>query len=410
MDDGKPIKAIKRTLFHQKTIFDGWRSITVALYMALLGYAVLVGIPVISSAWVELLGFSEAEVNRVAGADLGGLSLGSVIASLLINRINRRYIVFMGIVLAVAANGLCMIYLQYDYVIWLRAAAGIGSGIYTSIAIATLGGTSRPALAFNMMLFAFAFTQAAEMAILPQLTMNEIYGLFISLYLFSLFFIHWVPAHAAHGEEIEIDVEDTQHQHQHLHKHLSKFIPWFCLGAIFFTYINIGTYWTNIEIATVGAGVDEELISSSLIWASFMSLLGCLVATLISDRFGLSKPLLIALLAIGLSAAIMSGGITESIFLISVFGFNFLWIFIDVYQMGSMANFDPTGKYVALIPGAQGLGQIVGPNIAALFLTYNLGYSSVFLMCGIASIIGLLIYALIYMRLRKTIPALADAS
>ena len=52
--------------------------------MTLVGYAVLVGVPVISTAWVELLGFSEEQVGRVAGADLGGLSLGAVLASLIV--------------------------------------------------------------------------------------------------------------------------------------------------------------------------------------------------------------------------------------------------------------------------------------------------------------------------------------
>jgi hypothetical protein len=59
-----------------RSVFDGWRSISLALYMTLVGYAVLVGVPVISTAWVELLGFTEEQVGRVAGADLGGLSLG----------------------------------------------------------------------------------------------------------------------------------------------------------------------------------------------------------------------------------------------------------------------------------------------------------------------------------------------
>lgn len=403
--------APKAKLEHTRTIFDGWRSITIALYMALLGYAVMVGIPVISSAWVELLGFTEVEVGRVAGADLGGLSLGSLITSLLINRINRRLVVLMGIILAVAANGLCMFYVEYDIVLWLRVVAGIGSGIYTSIAIATLGGTAKPARAFNMMLFAFAFTQAAEMQILPQLSMNEIYGLFISLYLFSLLFLHWVPSHAEHkGGEVDIDTIDESNKHHHVHKHLSRFVPWVCLAAVFFTYINIGTYWTYIELAAVSTGLNEILVGDSLVWASFMSLAGCLVATLISDRLGLSKPLLIALLAVALSAFLMVGNVSETSFIISVYGFNFLWIFVDVYQMGTMANFDPSGKYVSLIPGAQGLGQIIGPNIAASLLGYEMGYDSVFIMCGCASLIGMVIYAFIYLRLRRTIPALADAS
>ena len=36
-------------LHHHRTIFDGWRSIAISLYMTLTGYAVLVGVPVIST-------------------------------------------------------------------------------------------------------------------------------------------------------------------------------------------------------------------------------------------------------------------------------------------------------------------------------------------------------------------------
>jgi len=45
------------TLHPRKTEFDGWRSISISLFMTLVGYGVLVGIPVISAAWVGLLGF-----------------------------------------------------------------------------------------------------------------------------------------------------------------------------------------------------------------------------------------------------------------------------------------------------------------------------------------------------------------
>jgi hypothetical protein len=74
------------SLLHHRTVFDDWRSISVAIYMALVGYGVMVGIPVISTAWVTLLGFTEVQVGRVAGADLGGFSAGAVLASLLVAR------------------------------------------------------------------------------------------------------------------------------------------------------------------------------------------------------------------------------------------------------------------------------------------------------------------------------------
>ena len=146
-----------------KNPFDGWKSIVISLYMTLIGYGVLVGIPVISTAWVTLMGFSEVEVGRVAGADLGGLSLGAVVTAIFIGKVNRRILALIGLSLAVLANALCISVVDYDQVLWLRLLSGIGSGIYTAVAVSSLGASSKPARAYNAMLFAFAFSQALEM-------------------------------------------------------------------------------------------------------------------------------------------------------------------------------------------------------------------------------------------------------
>ena len=172
--------------------FDSWQSLALSLYMTLAGYAVLVGVPVISSAWVNLLGFSEVQVGRVAGADLGGLSVGAVATSLIISRISRRQLILIGILIAVLSNAACISITSYEYVLWLRFLAGFGSGLITATAVSCLGACSKPALAFNAMLFAFAFSQAAEMHFLPMLSMQNIYLTFIICFLII------IPFHPRH--------------------------------------------------------------------------------------------------------------------------------------------------------------------------------------------------------------------
>lgn len=399
------------TLQHHHTVFDGWRSISLSLYMTLTGYAVLVGVPVISTAWVNLLGFSEVEVGRVAGADLGGLSLGALVAALLVAKVNRRMLVMVSIVIAVAANWLCTVMVDYDQVLWLRLLAGFGSGVYTAVAVCSLGATSRPARAFNMMLFAFAFSQALELHILPQLSMNGIYWVFIGCYLIVVPFIHWIPAHPIEkGLDVEIDVAEEGGEHHSEHQHVPAYVPWLVLAAIVVTYINIGAYWTYIELASLADGATPQWVSQVLVWTSFCSIIGCLFATFISNRFGLARPLLVALVSMAIIVGMLASGINDTNIVISVFSFNFLWIFVDVYQMSTVANVDHSGKYAALMPGAQGLGQIIGPNLAASILAAGYGYSGVFILCTCAALTGMLIYASMYIKLRQTIPALADAS
>jgi hypothetical protein len=124
----------------------------------------------------------------------------------------------------------------------------------------------------------------------------------------------------------------------------------------------------------------------------------------------LARPLLGALIAMVTIVGMLAFGINDINILISVFSFNLLWVFVDVYQMSTIANVDHAGSFAALMPGAQGLGQIVGPNLAATILALGLGYDGVFVMCALAAFSGLGIYAVMYLRLKKSIPALADAS
>ena len=398
-------KGIALALEDWKILFqDDWKSLIIALYMVLVGYGVLVGIPVISTAWVTKLGFTEVEVGRVAGMDLGGLAAGSVFTAWIIQKVNRRILVFFGIIIAVVANALCIRYVDYETVLYLRFMSGFGSGIYTSVAVAVFGMSIRPALAYNLMLFSFAFSQALEMQVLPQLSMNGIYTAFIVCFLITIPFLGWLQSYP-----VSKDTDQTHAEPQRKNKKLSL-VPWICLFAIFLTYINIGAYWTYIELAALDANTNADLVGSTLVWASFCSLLGCFIATLLSNRFGLIRPLLIALITMATGVGLLSFGITEPKFLMSVFTFNILWIFTDVYQMGSLANFDEGGRYSAYLPASQGLGQIVGPNLAASILSFNLGYESVFMMCWAAAMLAMVIYWLLHRYLRATDPELADAS
>jgi hypothetical protein len=93
---------------------------------------------------------------------------------------------------------------------------------------------------------------------------------------------------------------------------------------------------------------------------------------------------------------------TAALFVFSVAMFNFLWIFIDVYQMGGVSVADRSGSAAAFIPGAQGLGQTLGPFAASVMLDLGWGFNGVFILCACASATALCIYAVIYMKYRRT--------
>ena len=384
-------------------IFDGWRSISISLFMALVGYSVMVSVPVLSTALVDF-GFTEEQVGRVWGADLGGLSLGAVLAALLITRINRQLLVFVGIILSIIGNTLCLVYVEYEQVLWLRVATGIGSGIFTAVAVVSLGGTTVPVRAFNMLLAGFAFSTALELHLLPKLTMDEIYLFFMALSAVLLFFIRWIPARALDEEELarqeksEDQVEDW---------HVPRILPVICLVAICFTYVNIGGYYTYIELAALADGVPQDWMTPVLTWSSLLAIVGCAIA-FVCARFGLFKPLLISLIVMASAVAMLSGEVNDTNVAVSIFGFMTLWTFVDVYQTAMMAHMDRKGTLVALVPSVQGFGQFVGPNVSASVLGAGLGYGTMFMASGSMALVAMFLYLGIYIYMHKRPMALAQ--
>ena len=371
--------------------------------MALVGYTVMVSVPVLSTALVEMRGFTAEQVGRVWGADLGGLSLGAIMSALLVSRVNRRLLVLAGVILSIGANASCIVFVEYEQVLWLRVAAGIGSGIFTAVAVVTLGGTTKPVYAFNMLLFGFAFSTAAELHLLPQLTMNEIYLFFIGLAALCALFVRWIPARPLNAEELaqmeegEDEVEDW---------HVPRILPVICLVAVCFTYINIGGYYTYIELAAHSDGIAKDWIGPVLTWSSVFAIVGCGLAFLCT-RFGLFKPLFVSLLSMATIVIMLSAGITNINVVVSLFGFMTLWTFVDVYQSAMMAHMDRSGSLVALLPSVQGFGQFIGPNIAASVLGAGLGYSTMFMVSGSMALVAMFLYmgVFFYMHKRKPVPA-----
>ena len=370
--------------------FDARGPFLLSLFMTLVGYSVLVALPAINGAWVDQLGFSEIEVNRVASSDLLGLFIGAVLTSVLIRSWSRRTLTYLGIALSIAANGLCTQFVDYETTLMLRFVAGLGAGFYTAVAVACLGAHSKPREAFNWMLLAFAVSQFLELQLIPHLSMNGIYFFFIGTYVVTLPFVRLIP----------VTNPPAVAQNGPAKEQRPALLAWVGIGAIVIAYINIGAYWSNIELAAESAGLDGNWAAQVIAWCVLLSFAGCFTAMGVLKKFDYDRPLLFTFFVMVLAVGLLAFSFTTAVFVFSVAMFNFLWIFIDVYQMGGVSVVDRSGSAAAFIPGAQGLGQTVGPFAASIMLERGWGFDGVFIMCALASATALLIYTLIYFTYR----------
>lgn len=372
--------------------FDRRGPFLLSLFMTLVGYSVLVALPAINSAWVDQLGFTDVEVNRVASADLLGLFLGAVATSVLIRTWSRQTLTYLGIVLAISANALCTQYVDYETTLALRLLAGFGSGFYTAVAVAGLGAHSKPREAFNWMLLAFAISQFLELQLIPHLTMNGIYMFFIVTYVVTIPFVRLIPTVAVtSGEPIEAQ-QDAKGPTS---------LAWIGIVAIVISYINIGAYWANIDLAAEAAGLDGEWSAQVISWSVLLSFFGCFGAMYVLKRFDYERPLLLTFLLMIAAVGLLAVNFTAAVFVLSVATFNFLWIFIDVYQMGGVSVADRSGSAAAFIPGAQGLGQTIGPFAASFMLDFGWGFEGIFVLCALSAALAFTIYGVVYLSNRE---------
>jgi hypothetical protein len=71
-----------------------------------------------------------------------------------------------------------------------------------------------------------------------------------------------------------------------------------------------------------------------------------------------------------------------AMFVINLAVLQLCWNFIDIFQLGTLAIVDPSGRAAALVPAAQGAALAAGPAAAGFVLGLGKGYTAVLLLAG----------------------------
>ena len=406
--------------------FDKPSAIFAAVILGFAGTGVAMGMPLLVGSMAKSLGFSEQQLGWLASSDMGGLFVGSILAALLVTSVNRRLLAAGGLLLVILANYVSTQNPDLLPLMLSRVSAGIGAGICYSTCTASLAGSHHAARTFSILLFVLVLMNAFIFYIFPIIEGEwGVNGLFMFYLLEAvpiLLILPWLPRYCAEKsieENVEQNVEESVEARDEVAVKggdrwaidsvaVPKALPRLCLVAVFSFYLLVGAYWAFIERAGAAVGISTEFIAGTLTWGQVFSISATFITVWLARRFGQLKPLLFALLIMVMTMLVLAGKVDKITFVYSVFSFSFFWIFIDVFQLGSLSNIDHSGRYAALVPAFQGIGQAMAPTLAGTLLSYQLGYGSVMLMCAVASTIALLIYLHVYRALLRVAPEIAN--
>jgi len=370
---------------------DNPKEIWTAILMGVVGLSAFLGMPVIVGALVEGYGLSEGQVGYHSATGMAGGIVAAILVSVLINRANRRTLLLAGLIIGIVSNALSALTSDFNQLLALAFASGIGGGMIYSLGIALLAGTEHTGKNFSILLFAQGVFGGIELFFLPQIA--EVFstaGVFMAL---AMAFVLMLPLVGFIGKHSQLK-EEALEQDNPLPS--NKLAPWLALLSVFFFYIAVGSFWTYVERLGVSAKLNSDTITSALTIGNLLALIGCMAAYWLSERVGQAKPLLVGLACLAITFSVLGQNINEAIYLISMFTFFLLWNFIDIFQLGTLSQIGHSGRHVALVPAFQSIGTAIGPALSGALLANGWSLSGIMMLDSITTLIAFILFILVF--------------
>jgi predicted MFS family arabinose efflux permease len=269
-------------------------------------------------------------------------------------------------------------------------AGGAFSAIY-GIGTTLLSDTSQPARWYGLKIACEAGIGVVMLLILPgQVIANWGFeGLMLAMAVTLLLlspFLFWLPRMGTRGE-------NTPGENRAVALGAEIQLPlWLSLAGVMIFLFSTTMIWAFIERLAHEAGFDPVATGNILSLTLVFAVTGSLLAMLMGERFGVSKPFTLAGLTLLLALILLARvhNLFDYGFAACVFSFAFgLGI---PYVVTEVADLDVDGRYVVLTVPAIGIGVMTAPAIGG-WLTGSFGYSGV-LWAGAIAVLAALAFAL----------------
>ncbi|MGA2191343.1 MAG: MFS transporter, partial [Steroidobacteraceae bacterium] len=341
--------------------------------LAIGSVAPILGMPIIVGALQDGWGYTAENAGYVTSIDLAGLLAGSIVTSVLAHRVDWRWYVGGALAASAAFNVLCAPFHGIVALCALRFAAGLTSGATYASSLTLLSRYAEPARAFSILILLQVLANAVVLWVFPLL--NERFGpaaIFAAVAAVLALSVAVTPLLPRRDPPPAVPTAPRRAQRLRV-----PLLPALCLMAVALFYVTIGSYWAYAERMGIEFGISMQQVHWLLSAGVFLSAAGCLSARAVGHRFGQSRTLLAALALLAATLLVHGFLPTAAMFVVNLAVLQLCWNFIDIFQLGTLAIVDPSGRSAALVPAAQGAALAAGPAAAGFILGLGKGYPAV---------------------------------
>ncbi len=329
-------------------------------------------LPILLGSMVDSLGFTVEQIGLLGSVCFAGYLLGTLLAVVLIDRMNWRWLTLGCAFGAAAAYGMSS-WLPPAVQSWLWAVIGFFAALMTCLGMRIMGEMANKERALGMRLGIELGVVAAVLFALPSLVIAYFHYTGAALMLAAIILLLSLSALALPRRQ-EFIHEAQQGQADSLLARF-RFPPAAYAALAFFFLFGAGQIGLWAFLERLGHGLALQPAELGIVFA-VLKLLGgaaALALAVVGDRLGVRVPHLIVLAVLGTGLLLL--GNAEGFLMYAagawIWEVGFTWG--CVYQTAAIARLDRSGRSIMLIPGAFALSSMAGPALAGQLVSEGFG-------------------------------------
>jgi len=359
-------------------------AIAAASFLSAIGALVFNIMPLFLGSMVESLGFNEQQAGFIASAYLGGFTLTSFSAVFWSRRVSWHKVVLAAAVVAVASYGICLMSGAFTAILILMACVGLAKGGFFAIALCSLGDTKVPDRSFGLAVLAQVCMGGLGLFALSAVTQHwGVKGILVGLISVTVLVVcllRWMPTHGL-KEETSVQAGSAGR----------KFPVFVGLGGMLLLMAGMGGSWAFLERIGAVGGLSANSIGNVLSASLFAGAAAALMVAWLSDRMGRAIPIFIGTGIMLAGIICLAGQASLIVFASAAIMLMGGWTFAYPYQMAAISMADSSGRFVALIAAAQGIGAALGPGLAGSMAAGG-SYTGVYIMSAVCVVVSLVMF------------------
>lgn len=367
--------------------FDKPVSLLTMMLTGIAGVVVMGLIPIVATAYVEYLSFSESQAGYVLAAEMSGYALGTLLISTRVHIWNRRTIALSGLVILLLGNLICLGLHSFDLMLIARLSIGLGGGGVAGVMAASIAASGSPDRFFGFYTVLTLSTVAVLMSLTPVLLASfGIKGL-LSLLAFmtlpALCLVRNFPEFTVISKQDAVEMPFSWRE-------MPLSVVLTVSMATLAYYVGTGGVWPYMAQVGRAVGFSMQETGNLLAVAQLFGVVGAMVPVFLGTRLGRMPPVIFSMtVSICCLLALLNFG-NKLVYALVVQLYMFVWLLFFPYLMGIVSELDPLGRLAGISYALQSIGFAIGPALAALMVTRG-GYTALFYLGIICYLVTLML-------------------